>query len=208
MVMLIIVFVLGIIFGVLMMKSSKSLVEKIPIFGIGGDGIYVVSPNGLPNGLPNNNSKYRIRMKFKVDTENILGKMVLVSITNNRGGVIIGLNEEGNTLIIRTRGNEEFIVQPPLNDGNWHSLDFSIDSLTNIAINIDGKQQTVNQQQGGGTGTMIPISVVVGGVVSIKGYNTFQGKIKEVYFGDVFKTDMFYQYKTNAGNGGGEITYE
>ena len=190
------------------MKSKplvETKVEKIPIFGIGGDGSYIVSPNGLPNGLPNDKSKYRIRMKFKVDPENITVNMVLVNINNfNRGSLMISLSEDGSGMMLRVRSIEEIdTTQLALNDGNWHYLDFFFFLLGEMTIIVDGKQ-TVSKQSL--AGPHIPTSVVIGG--AIRGYTSFQGKIKEVYFGDVLKTDMFYQYKNDAGNGGGEITYE
>lgn len=180
-----------------------------PVFGIGGDGWYNASPNGLSSTTP------RIRMQFSMNTNaaSSPSSYTLFSINRALPGYFIyslGVNKRNNQLfLVRYDGSnkhKEFSIDTnmQLNDGNWHSIDVSISTVANtIDIIIDGKVLPRVTDSENIPGELKPSVVYIGGLVN---GNSFQGKIKDIWFDNVKKTDISYQYENMRGENGGIIS--
>ena len=159
------------------------------------NGYYIASPNGIV--LP----KMRIRMTFALDVTGKMPIQVLFSICKTAPNMLIytlKLNKFNNALLLtRVTGansnkkDYEIETKLTLNDGNWHSLDMSINIDTNIInVMVDGvelEQLTDSDKIQREMGTFF---VTLGGFI---GGISFCGKFKDIYFGDILKTDISYQ---------------
>lgn len=174
------------------------------MFGVGGDGWYNASPNGLSSTNP------RIRLKFAMDktTDSAAayalfstGTIPLIyncSIDKTTNDVYISRYNKTNNKTF------EIATNLPLNDGNWHSIDVSISTPNNtIDIVVDGKVfPRITDSENTPPGEIKTSAVFLGGFAN---GNSFHGFIKDIWFGDVQKTDIAYQFNRNRGKNGGKV---
>lgn len=134
----------------------------------------------------------------------------LFSLSRNLSGPAYSLlvNKNTNLLYVVRYNNferKEFPIDTnlPLNDGKWHSVDVTISTATNtIDVTVDGREMPRIIDTENESGVIKPFSVCIGGFVD---GNSFQGKIKDIWFGNVKKTDISYQYVRSRGKNGGAI---
>lgn len=159
------------------------------------NGYYIASPNGIV--LP----KMRIRMMFALDVNGKMPIQVLFSIcktTPNMLTYTLRINKFTNSLLLTrltgvnsNKKDYEIETKLHMNDGNWHSLDMSINIVTNIIdVMVDGVEFEQIIDSGNIQREMGTFFVTLGGFI---GGISFCGKFKDIYFGDILKTDISYQ---------------
>lgn len=197
--MVIIIIVLILLLGFAYMFATTPPLEPSPAFGIDGSGYWVASTVGLD--LPN---KARIRMKFSTLSKGN-GRQILLQIGS--------LEPTDRSLawwiaIDSTKPNEIFLTRLPndpqdmsgaetadvvtnitLTDTKWHSFDLTINVESNKhVLLIDDEHHEVIDSSNTLKNFHVP-EVKIGGFEEGR---SFQGYVKDVWFGDVRKLDMTY----------------
>ena len=177
-----------------------------PVYGIGGDGWYIASSNGLTSKL------IRIKMDFKTTEAGTLFNINYPWVggirTHNTYTATIDVDKK---IIITRRTTASHSATPSsvnamminpapaidVLDNAWHTIEVKINIDTQrVEIVLDGVGYAVVDSTDAGKNPIGLSSVFIGGFPDGK---SLQGRIKNIYFGPVSKVDFTYQYMRSPG---------